>query len=156
MVVPGITMMVGERAMHRPGKPMPLAAIAGCCVLLTTAAAAAAPDIRGTWAISGHAIVVGAAPTHPATEGSGPRLRPFADTMRVEGQEDQHFWGSIESETAREEFIGMFTGVGSTFIRVDFDGFAEGELHADGTIRYCYRHVTAGSRVVSCGTATRR
>ncbi len=75
--------------------------------------------------------------------------------MRVEGQEGERFWGVIESPNASEEFIGMFTGVGGRFIRIDVDGFAEGELGEDGTIRYCYRHVTPNSRVVSCGAATR-
>ena len=49
----------------------------------------------------------------------------------------------------------MFTGVDGRFIRVDVDGFAEGELGEDGAIRYRYRHVTPASRVVSCGTAMR-
>ena len=75
--------------------------------------------------------------------------------MRVEGQEGERFWGTIESPTASEEFIGMFTGVDGQFIRVDVDGFAEGELGEDGAIRYCYRHVTPASRVASCGTAMR-
>jgi hypothetical protein len=124
--------------------------------------AAAAPDVRGEWAISGKAIVVGAAPQHPAeapppAEGTKPRLREFSGTMRVEGQEGgERFWGVIESPVAPEPFVAMFTGEGGRFVRVDVDGFTEGEFGEDGTIRYCYRHVTAGLRVVSCGTATRR
>jgi hypothetical protein len=125
------------------------------------AAAAAAPDVRGEWAISGKAIVVGAAPQHPAdapppAAGQEPRLREFGGTMRVEGQEGERFWGVIESPVAPEPFVAMFTSEGGRFVQVDVDGFTEGELGEDGTIRYCYRHVTQESRVVSCGTATRR
>jgi hypothetical protein len=59
-------------------------------------AAVAAPDVRGEWATSGKAIVVGAAPQHPAgapppAEGTKPRLREFGGTMRVEGQESERF-----------------------------------------------------------------
>ena len=105
--------------------PMPLANLAaGCLVVSATAAAAATPDMRD-------AIVVGGAPNHPADApppavGTKPRLRAFAGTMRVEGQEGERFWGTIESPTASEEFIDMFTGVAGRFIRVDVDGLRTG------------------------------
>jgi hypothetical protein len=151
--------------MHRRRLPIPLAGLAGSYLALTatalTAAEATAPDLRGEWKMEADAIVVGRAPHHPAdaappAEGTKPRLRAFTGTMRVVGQEGDRFWGVIDSPAASDEFVGMFTGDGGRFIRVDVDGFAEGELGGDGMIRYCYRHVTSDSRVVSCGTATRR
>ena len=77
--------------MRRPSLPLTLASLAaGCLVVSATAAAAATPDMRGTWAINGNAIVVGGAPNHPADApppavGTKPRLRAFTGTMRVEG-----------------------------------------------------------------------
>ncbi len=125
------------------------------------AADAAAPDMRGTWKVDGSAIVAGATPHHPAdapppAAGTKPRLRPFVGTLRVDGQEGDRFWGTGVSQTAAsEDFIGSFTGEGRRFVAADSDGFFEGSVGEDGVIRYCYRHTTSASRVVSCGTARR-
>ena len=40
--------------------------VAGCLAPIATAGDAAMPDLRGSWAMSGNAIVVGAAPNYPA------------------------------------------------------------------------------------------
>ena len=85
-----------------------------------------------------------------------PRLRHVSMTLRVDGQEGERFWGVSTNADATEDFIGSFTGEpGGRFLYVDVDGFMEGTVGADGTMRYCYRHVTPTSRVISCGTATR-
>jgi hypothetical protein len=140
---------------------MPLAGLAAACLVSgATAAAAASPDLRGTWRMEAAAIVKGAVPFHPAdapppAEGTKPRLRPFTGTLRMVGQDGARFWGVVENEFASEELIGSFTGEGGRFIMVDVDGMFEGEFLDDGMIRYCYRHVTPTSGVVSCGTMTR-
>jgi hypothetical protein len=134
---------------------------AGCFVLGATMAAAASPDLRGTWKVEGDSIVGGASPFHPANappaaQGMVPRLRHVSMTLRVDGQEGERFWGVSANADATEDFIGSFTGEpGGRFLYVDVDGFMEGTVGADGTMRYCYRHVTPTSRVISCGTATR-
>jgi hypothetical protein len=133
---------------------------AGCLVLGATAAAAAPPDLRGTWKVEGDSIVVGAAPFHPANappvaQGTTPRLRHASLTLRVDGQEGERFWGVATNAHAGEDFIGSFTGEAGRFLLVDVDGFMEGTVGADGTMRYCYRHITPASRVISCGTGTR-
>ena len=133
---------------------------AGCFVLGATAAVAASPDLRGTWGVEGDSIVEGAAPFHPANaspaaQGMAPRLRHVTLTLRVDGQEGERFWGVATNADATEDFIGSFTGEpGGRFLLVDVDGFMEGTVGADGIMRYCYRHVTPTSRVISCGTAT--
>jgi hypothetical protein len=133
---------------------------AGCLVLGVTAAAAAPPDLRGTWRVEGNSIVEGASPFHPANappapQGMAPRLRHVSMTLRVDGQEGERFWGVATNPDASEDFIGSFTGEAGRFLLVDVDGFMEGTVGADGTMRYCYRHVTPTSRVISCGTGTR-
>jgi hypothetical protein len=140
---------------------MPLAGLAaGCLVLGATAAAAAAPDMRGTWRMEANVILEGALPHHPAdapppAEGMAPRLRRLSGTLRVEGQEGDRLWGTFATEYASEPFIGILTGEGGRFLYVDTDGFLEGTVGEDGTMRYCYRQVTPTSRVAACGTATR-
>ena len=133
---------------------------AGCLVLGATMAAAASPDLHGTWRVEGDGIVEGASPFHPTNaspaQGMAPRLRHVSMTLRFDGQEGERFWGAATNADASENFIGSFTGEpGGRFLLVDVDGFMEGTVGADGTLRYCYRHITPASRVISCGTATR-
>ena len=139
--------------------------LAGAAILALGAAAAHAagafpPDVRGAWKVAGEAIVAGVAPFHPpgsqpAAEGSKPRLRTFAGSWNVTGQDGARFWGATENQDATDPFIGSFTGKGQEFTGADTDGFFDGEVLSDGTIRYCYRHTTAKSQVVSCGTMTK-
>jgi hypothetical protein len=152
----------GGQQMRRPRLPAPCAGLAaGCLVLGATGAVAATPDMQGTWRQEATAIVTGAGGHHPAdapppAEGQKPRLRPFVGTLRVTGQEGERFWGTVESPPFKEDIIGIFTGeAGGRFLYVDTDGFAEGSVGEDGTARYCYWHVTATSRVISCGIMTR-
>jgi hypothetical protein len=131
-----------------------------CLVSGATAAAAASPDMRGTWKMEAEAIVRGAVPFHPADappapEGSKPRLRHFAGTLRIAGQDGARFWGVVENELVSEELIGSLTGEAGRFVILDVDGEFEGELLESGTIRYCYRHLTAGAGVIACGTMAR-
>jgi hypothetical protein len=125
------------------------------------AADPALPDLRGTWRLEADAVIRGAAPFHPAgapppAEGMEPRLRPFTGTLRIDGQEGARFWGVVENEFASEELVGSFSGEGRRFIMADVDGEFDGELlEGGGTFRYCYRHVTPGSRVTACGTGKR-
>ena len=133
----------------------------GCLVLGATPAVAVSPDLRGTWKVEGDSIVGGASPFHPTNasppaQGMAPRLRHVSMTLRVDGQEGERFWGVSTNADATEDFIGSFTGEpGGRFLYVDVDGFLDGTVGADGTMHYCYRHVTPTSRVISCGTATR-
>ena len=136
------------------------AGLAAGCLGLGPSAAAAPPDLRGTWRVEGNGIAEGAAPFHPANappvaQGMAPRLRHVSLTLRVDGQEGERFWGVATNADASEDFIGSFTGEAGRFLLLDVDGFMEGTVGADGTMRYCYRHVTPTSRVISCGTGTR-
>ena len=147
--------------MRRSLLPMSCAGLApGCLVLGATAAAAAPPDLHGAWRVEGSSIGEGAAPFHPgnappAAQGMAPRLRHVSITLRVDGQEGERFWGVYTNADASEDFIGSFTGEAGRFLLVDVDGFTEGTVGADGSMQYCYRHVTSASRVISCGTGTR-
>ena len=136
------------------------AGLAAGCLGLGPSAAAAPPDLRGTWRVEGNGIAEGPAPFHPANappvaQGMAPRLRHVSLTLRVDGQEGERFWGVATNADASEDFIGSLTGEAGRFLLVDVDGFMEGTVGADGTMRYCYRHVTPTSRVISCGTGTR-
>ena len=66
-------------------------------------------------------------PAHapPAADEGGstwkPRLRTFGGTMRIDGQEGERFWGTLESPYYREDLVGTFTGEGGRFLMVDSD-----------------------------------
>jgi hypothetical protein len=125
------------------------------------AAGSTVPDMRGTWQVQSTVIVAGGGQHHPAgapatQAGGDARLRDFTGTIRIAGQEGERFWGIIESPAYQEDLIGTFTGEGGgRFLAVDADGFYEGSVAEPGRLRFCYRHVTATSRVVCCGTAAR-
>ena len=138
------------------------AALAGLALLAGRPAAAdepAWPAVTGTWSVEESAVVIGANehfPT-PGYPGVAPRLLDYRGTLRVAGQRDRRFWGTMEERAGRgEDVIGIFTGEGRRFLMVDEDGVIEGEMSGDGgTMRYCHRHVSPTARVASCGTATR-
>src|SRR3954447_16209149 len=128
------------------------------------APAATVPDMLGRWKVVTPVIVTGAGAHHPAhappaaDEGGStwkPRLRTFGGTMRIDGQEGERFWGTLESPYYREDLVGTFTGEGGRFLMVDSDGFHEGVVTAPGQIRYCYRQNQPDLKVVGCGTMTK-
>ena len=132
--------------------------VVGYFVLGATEAVAASPDLRGAWKETASSGARHLPPGQRLASGPGygPASRHVSMTLRVDGQEGERFWGVSTNADATEDFIGSFTGEpGGRFLYVDVDGFMEGTVGADGTMHYCYRHVTPTSRVISCGTATR-
>jgi hypothetical protein len=138
-----------------------LAGLSLCFVAAFAAAANAAPDLVGTWQVETPVIVTGAGAHHPTNapppaEADKPRLRDFAGTFTVVGQEGDRFWGTLETPYYREELVGVFTGEDDRFLMVDSDGFHQGRVVAPGQIRYCYQQNTPDLRVAGCGTMTKQ
>ena len=154
---------------RRPLMPLACLAAVGALAPLLGAAPADAqqstiPDMLGTWKVETPVVVTGAGAHHPVNapppveEGGStwrPRLRTFVGTLRVAGQEDGRFWGTLESPYYREDVVGVFTSEGGRFLMEDSDGSHEGEVTGPGRIRYCYRQNEPDLRVVGCGTMTK-
>lgn len=134
-------------------------ALAGAAAF--SAAATAAPDLVGTWQVETPVIVTGAGAHHPTNapppaEAGKPRLRDFAGTFTVLGQEGDRFWGTLATPYYTEDLVGVFTGEDDRFLMVDSDGFHQGRVVATGRINYCYQQNTLDLRVAGCGTMTKQ
>jgi len=117
-------------------------------------------NLVGTWTGVTQAIVDGVGAHHPAdapSRAAGPyRLRDFAFTYRIDGQDGRRFWGVGTSGDQSERIIGTLSSDGQRIYIVDTDGYYDGVVKNTNTLEICYRHTAPASAVVACDVVTRQ
>jgi hypothetical protein len=129
-----------------------VAATAACLASLDTAAGAADyPDMLGSWSGTSEAVVLG----HPRHYEDNPdeavdaRLASAEFTLTLTGQDGRRLWGTFESPTHSEAWLGVLWSDGKGLRGVDMDGHVEGRILDENTMEFCYTH-TGETMVASC------
>ena len=134
----------------------------GFAMTLGSMAGAGAQDVfnmTGTWSWTGKGIVDGLAVHHPlnapAKSADTHRLTEVAFTLKVEGQDDNRFWGTLSSPSHVDKIIGAVSADGKQIHIVTPYGFTDGIVKDNDTIDTCYRQIQPNSAVVGCNTYKR-
>lgn len=115
------------------------------------------PDLKGTWAGKGKAIVFGNNAHHPGsqTAANPPRVRDIEVTYIVDGQEGRLAWGRASTTTAdtKESFAWAMSADNKSIVGADTDGYYRITLLSRDRMEKCYVHnglSPSGSIVASC------
>jgi hypothetical protein len=115
------------------------------------------PDLKGTWAGKGKAVVFGSNPYHPGTQASAdpPRIREIEATHTVEGQDGRLAWGRSSSTLAdaKEPFAWVISSDNKSIVGSDMDGYFRITLVSADRMEKCYVHNGIGptrSIVATC------
>ncbi len=117
-------------------------------------------DLTGSWSGTSKSIVSGMPAHHPVTMPAvivdGHRLTEVSVKVRIDGQEDRRFWGSIASAAAVEKLIGVIAPDGKHLRMVaQGGGIVEGTLLDDNRIELVYTESRPGVSVAGTNVLTR-
>jgi hypothetical protein len=138
---------------------LPLGLSLACAAGLANAQPAAV-DMTGTWTGTNKSIVSGL-PAHfpvtaPSTIVDGNRLIEVKITVKIDGQDEGRFWGTLGSETKVEPIIGVIGADGKRVRMVGQGGSAiEGTLLDDGTLELFYTENRAGVSAAAINVLTK-
>ena len=128
--------------------------LAVVCAGAGIAGAQSLPDLKGTWTGTSKSIVAGLAPFHPTTmpaKPAGPnRLTEVKFTIKIEGQEDGRFWGTLGSAAKVEPIIGVLSPDGKRLrVILQGGGMIDGVVTNPDTIEIFYTEHNAGVSVAA-------
>lgn len=114
----------------------------------------AGPDMTGTWTGANRSIVSGLPAHFPVTAPSvivdGNRLVELKITVKIDGQDEGRFWGTLSSESKAEPIIGVIGADGKRVRMIGQGGSAiDGTLLDDGTLELFYTENRAGVSVAA-------
>ena len=138
---------------------LPLGLSLACAAGIANAQPAAV-DMTGTWTGTNKSIVSGL-PAHfpvtaPSTIVDGNRLIEVKITVKIDGQDEGRFWGTLGSETKVEPIIGVIGADGKRVRMVGQGGSAiEGTLLDDGTLELFYTENRAGVSAAAINVLTK-
>lgn len=116
-------------------------------------------DMKGSWSGIGKGIVDGLAahhpPSAPAKSADTHRLTEVPFTLKIKGQDDHRFWGTVSSPFRVEKIIGVISADGKQIYLVTRDGFLDGIVRDNDTIDTCFRQLQPNSAVAACNTYKR-
>jgi hypothetical protein len=118
-------------------------------------------DMKGTWNGTSKSIVSGLPLHHPTTtpaKAAGMhRLTELKITIKIEGQEDGRFWGSLASPATVEPVIGVLSPDSKRLRMItQGGGMIEGIVLENGSIEIFYLENKAGVSVAATNTFTRQ
>jgi len=125
------------------------------------ASAQSTVDMKGSWTGTSKSIVNGLPAHHPAdtpTESAGGnRLTEIKITVKIDGQDDRRFWGTLGSAAKVEPIIGVIAPDGKRVRMVmQGGGVIEGTLLDDGSLELFYTESKAGVSVAATNLLTRQ
>jgi hypothetical protein len=128
---------------------------------VSMAVAQSIPDLKGTWTGTSKSIVAGLAPHHPGTvtaKPAGPnRLTEVKFTIKIDGQQDSRFWGTLTSAASAEPFIGVISSEGKRVrIVLHRGGIIDGTVLTPDSIEIMYNENANGVAVAATNTWTRQ
>jgi len=138
---------------------LPLGLSLACAAGIATAQPATV-DMTGTWTGTNKSIVSGLPAHFPVTARStivdGNRLVELKITVRIDGQDEGRFWGTLSSESRAEPVIGVIGSDGKRVRMIGQGGSAiEGTLLDDGTLELFYTENRAGVSVAATNVLTK-
>jgi hypothetical protein len=142
-----------EKAMRGVSLLLPLGLSLACAAGIAVAQPAG-PDMTGTWTGTNRSIVSGLPAHFPVTAPSvivdGNRLVELKVTVRIDGQDEGRFWGTLSSESKAEPIIGVIGADGKRVRMIGQGGSAiDGTLLDDGTLELFYTENRAGVSVAA-------
>jgi len=134
---------------------------AAVCAGVGIAGAQSAFDMKGTWTGTSKSIVSGLAPHHPPTVAAKPagpnRLTELKFTIKVDGQEDTRFWGTLTSAAKADPFIGVLSPDGKRLRMVlQSGGIFDGTMVNADSIEIFYTEQQGGVSVAATNLWTRQ
>ena len=131
--------------------------------ITSAAQAQAVPDLKGSWAGKGKAVVFGTNAHHPGSQkATDPaRVREIEATHVVEGQDGRVAWGhsSSAAAAAKEPFVWALASDNKSIVGADMDGYFRITLLSPDRMEKCYAHNATGptrSIVATCHVMDRK
>jgi hypothetical protein len=118
-------------------------------------------DMKGTWTGTSRSIVSGLPSHHPATVAAKPagpnRLTELKFTIKVDGQQDSRFWGTVSSAAKVDPFIGVLSADGKQLRMVlQNGGVFDGTVVNADSIEIFYTEWHSGVSVAATNLWTRQ
>ena len=118
------------------------------------ASAQSTVDMKGTWTGTSRSIVNGMPAHHPAdmpAKSAGEhRLTSIKITLKIDGQDDGRFWGTLVSAAKEDPVIGVIAADGKRVRIVQKGrGILEGILLDNESLEYFYTENKDGSSVAA-------
>lgn len=125
------------------------------------ASAQSTVDMKGTWTGTSKSIVNGLPAHHPADmpakSAGGHRLTSIKITLKIDGQDDGRFWGTLGSAAKEDSIIGVVAPDGKRVRIVQKGrGILEGILLDNKSLEYFYTENKDGSSVAAVVLLTRQ
>lgn len=114
------------------------------------------PNLVGTWTVKAEGgVVLRGAEQGPNTHHKGEFSLLDAEVI-ITKQQGRVVHGEFKSAKAAEKFVAVIGHDNETFYYADQDGFLEGEIEDNDTIRVIYRHVGPNDVVAAVGVWTKK
>jgi hypothetical protein len=138
-----------------------LLGLAAAGALASEAAAQSIPDLKGVWSGQAKTIVSGESrhhtPAMPSTSAGDHRLTELTFTLKIEGQQDSRFWGTMSSPVMSEPIIGMITPDGKRLRIAEMNGgMFDGFILTNDSFEMLFTESRNGTAVVGTNVYTRQ